>query len=182
MFRLLFPSVILKGRSLRQRWVRLRLASAALQGVDCEVKALRRNNNKHVNLKLFFMSSKSNKKRSYRDGFTGDRNEFIGSPVMSGGKADASGASTPSREKRINSEKKSKSPKGSVPVVIPETPVNSSAVEAVDWDAAVDQALTIGQPELVVPAEADNAHSLALVITRTLPVRPEHREEVAAFI
>ena len=82
MFRLLFPSVILKGHSLRQRWVRLRLASAARQGVDddCEVKALRRNNNKHVNLKSFFMSSKQNKKRSYRDALTGDRNEFIGSP------------------------------------------------------------------------------------------------------
>jgi hypothetical protein len=75
MFRLLFPSVILKGHSLRQRWVRLRLASAARQGVDsdCEVKALRRNNNKHVNLKSFFMSSKQNKKRSYCDALTGDR-------------------------------------------------------------------------------------------------------------
>jgi hypothetical protein len=154
MFRLLFPSVILKGHSLCQRWVRLRLASAAWQGVDgdCEVKALRRNNNKHVNLNSFFMSSKSNKQRSYCDALTGDRNEFIGSPVMSGGKADASGASTPSRKNRISAEKKSKSPKESGQVVIPETPVNPSAVEAVDWDAAADQALTIGQPELVVPA------------------------------
>jgi hypothetical protein len=68
-FRLLFPSVILKGHSLRQRWV----ASAARRGVDgdCEVKALRRNNNKQVNFQSIFVSLTLHKKRSYRDALTG---------------------------------------------------------------------------------------------------------------
>ena len=128
------------------------------------------------------MSQKSHKKRSYRDALTGDRNEFIGTPVMSGGKADASGASTPSREKKINSNKKQKSPKGANRAVVPETPANPPAAEAVDWDAAFDKALTVGQPELVVPAEAGNELSLTLVVTRSLPVLPEHRQEVAEFV
>ena len=128
------------------------------------------------------MSQKSHKKRSYRDALTGDRNEFIGSPVMSGGEADASGASTPSREKKINSNKKQKSPKGANRAVVPETPANPPAAEAVDWDAAFDKALTVGQPELVVPAEAGNEFSLTLVVTRSLPVLPEHRQEIAEFV
>ena len=121
-------------------------------------------------------------KRSYRDALTGDRNEFIGSPVMSGGEADASGASTPSRERKINSSKKPKSLKGAAQAVVPETPADLPAVETVDWDAAFALALTVGQPELVVPAEADNALSRALVVTRSLPVLPEHRREIAEFV
>ena len=143
-------------------------------------------------------------RRSYRDALTGNRNEFIGSPVMSGGKADASGASTPSREKRINSNKKSsgrkssgksgKASKNKSPVV-PESPVvpaspvipaspasQQPAGESFDWEAAYDKALTVGEPELVVPAQPGVEHSSTLIITRSLPVLPEHRSSVVAFV
>ena len=49
-------------------------------------------------------------RRSYRDALTGDRNEFIGTPVMSGGAGGASGAPEPGRdENRKPSDKKVKS-------------------------------------------------------------------------
>jgi hypothetical protein len=51
------------------------------------------------------MSISSNKKRLYHDAVTGGRNEFIGSPMTSGGEAGASGASTPSRNCKIKSNK-----------------------------------------------------------------------------
>ena len=132
------------------------------------------------------MSSSSNKKRSYYDAVIGGRNEFIGSPMTSGGKAGASGASTPSRDEKVKSNKRNKSP---APVV-PETPAlpETSAVQqsggdaATDWEAAFNQALTIGQPELIIPAEAGVECSVTLVITRSLPVTPEHRSVVVKFI
>ena len=49
-------------------------------------------------------------KRSYRDALTGDRNEFIGLPVMSGGAGGASGAPEPGRdETRKSFDKKIRS-------------------------------------------------------------------------
>ena len=125
------------------------------------------------------MSPKVNKRRSYRDALVGDRNEFIGSPMMSGGEAGASGAPSPNREKEVkSSNKKKKSP------VVPETPevLQADVEEVIDWEAAFDLALTIGQPALVIPAKADDERSSALIVTRSLPVSPEHRGAVIKFI
>ena len=124
------------------------------------------------------MSTNTNKKRSYRDAVIGGRNEFIGSPMTSGGKAGASGASSPSREIKIKSRNKKKSP------VVPETPEahQSAGAALVDWEAAFDSALTVGQPELVVPAQAGDSGSAALIVTRSLPVLPEHRAAVVKLI
>ena len=125
------------------------------------------------------MSPKVKKYRSYRDAVVGGRNEFIGSPMMSGGEASASGAQSPNREKEVkSSNKKKKSP------VVPETPEVRQAAEEVpvDWEAAFDRALTVGQPALVVPAQPEVEGSSALIVTRSLPVLPEHRGAVVKFV
>ncbi len=124
------------------------------------------------------MSTSTNKKRSYRDAVIGGRYEFIGSPMTSGGKAGASGASSPSREIKTESSNKKKSP------VIPETPEahQSAGAALVDWEAAFDSALMVGRSELVVPAQDGDSGSTALIVTRSLPVLPEHRDAVVKFI
>ena len=139
---------------------------------------------------------------------TGGRNEFIGSPVLSGGKAGASGASTPSREIKIDSNKKSSGKKSTgrkssgrkssvksgkaaenKPPVVPDSPVvpnspalQQSAEEKFDWETAYDKALTVGEPELVVPAQPGIERSSTLIITRSLPILPEHRSSVVEFV